>query len=101
MSIKLSLCTIVTVLNQDTNKRFQERADVTDNNQGILLSIAEFLPRVCTLASESMGKHIIFLPLGIVKICTHMYSLSVPFKWHCTQPHYKMLSLAEYHLCYR
>mgnify|MGYP002803434526 CR=1 FL=1 len=50
---------ILTVLNQDTNKRFQERADVADNNQGILLSIAEFLPRVCALASESMGKHII------------------------------------------
>ena len=61
------------MLNQDTNKRFQERADVADNNQGILLSIAEFLPRVCTLASESMGKHIIFLHLGKDFSCVNVY----------------------------
>lgn len=64
-----------TLLNQDTNKRFQERADVADNNQGILLSITEFLPRVCTLASESMDKSSPFV-LGSPLASTRLQQLT-------------------------
>ncbi|XP_028410045.1 short transient receptor potential channel 4-associated protein-like [Dendronephthya gigantea] len=56
-----------TLLNQDTNKRLQEQADIADNNQKILLSITEFLPRVCTLASESIDKSSPFV-LGATRL---------------------------------
>lgn len=61
--LSIIVISISLVLNQDTNKRFQEQADIVDNNQKILLSITEFLPRVCILASESMGMSVTFVAL--------------------------------------
>ena len=68
---------IFTVLNQDTNKKFQERADIADNNQRILLSITEFLPRICTLASEPMCN--IFYHYQIIDLYLSFYQLNLHF----------------------
>lgn len=68
---------IFTVLNQDTNKKFQERSDIADNNQRILLSISEFLPRICTLASEPMGN--IFYHYQIIDQYLSLYQLILHF----------------------
>lgn len=52
---KIFLLYTFLVFNQDTSKVFQQRAETADENQRILLLVPEFLPRVCSLASESIG----------------------------------------------